>query len=67
MDEPQDLPSENPVNFASRMPNFSINARGFSDEDSARNLATLVGEVVRERAFLDTVTNSVLILVRDDK
>lgn len=49
MDEPQDLPSKKPVNFASRIPkNFTISARGFSDENSARNLATLVGEVVRE-------------------
>lgn len=49
MDEPQDLPSEKPVNFASRMPkNFTISARGFSDEDSARKLGTLVGEVVRK-------------------
>ncbi|WP_024680732.1 hypothetical protein [Pseudomonas syringae] len=49
MDELQDLPSEKPVKFASRMPeNFTITARGFSDEDSAKKLCTLVGEVVRK-------------------
>ncbi|MBH8615247.1 hypothetical protein I4N56_033580 [Pseudomonas mohnii] len=48
MDEPQDLPSEKPVNFASRMPkNFTISVQGFSDEDSARKLGTVVGDVVR--------------------